>query len=80
MVPYKADGRLLLHLIRHAPASGAVVLRLPSAIRPARMHAQMLAPGQSGPVEIPLARHAQGIFLALPEAPLYGVIVLTVLR
>lgn len=72
VVVYRAFGRVLLHLIRHAPVNGTLVLRLPPALRLRATTATLYAPGREKGGAIPVANGA----ITLRDLPVYSVVAL----
>ncbi|HZP80542.1 MAG TPA: alpha-amylase family protein [Chthonomonadaceae bacterium] len=73
VVAYRSPSRVRLHLVRHGPVSGPVVLALPPALRGRAGSARLYAPGL--PEARPLTLDDSGR-ITLPETPVYSVLVL----
>jgi len=76
VVAYRAPDRLLLHLVRHDPISGPVLLRLPSTMRYRAAAARLYAPGLKEVQSLTLTPDGDSVTITLPEVPVYSVIVI----
>ncbi len=74
VVPYRTPGRLLLHLIRHEPASGPVALALPGSLNIGPGQAEWHTPGFGRPQALIVEKAEGRAVVRLPELPVYSVI------
>lgn len=74
VVPYRAPGSLLLHLVRHGPAPQPVVLRLPASFQLAERTARLSVPGAAGPQILSLSPGADRAILTLTNLPTCSVL------
>jgi hypothetical protein len=74
VVAYRDAKSLLLHVVRHAPASKPVTLHLPEGFHAAGATAQLFVPGSEEPRTLALSDNADGDSVALTNADSYCVV------